>query len=683
MNYKEIIVYRITGELHKMKQIRLPQFYDRAESVWSQFVQALPVIVFFLVMFYSVIFLFGMQYTMIASLVTVIFQTNYKKRKVPTASLILLLIQQLLLLVLAYSATWNIVLSLILNLVVPFWLIFTKASQFNQLGYFSTLMTFSFMQFMPTDLEGFAVQFAAMTFCCVFVFITIKIYHVINRGKFGICTERKVMKLLGCILEKTLKNEDITTDLRELFRLERLLYQEANDKRGKRHIVTTSGKLQYMFALLIQRTTYLVSNQSSVLKPDGAKSKELALEMAGYMQKAGDIDFLSGDAAKTESLKKEGRRILLKAEEKKDIFHRHVANFFRMFLFIIHQSEIREKGILNEEWEVPAKHQFRERILAHFRPDTFEMRFALRMSVVLMSGMAFNLLFYDDHSYWFVMNAFLLLRPMYEDSNYRMRTRFLGTAAGCLLVTLVLPFCSSMTSHLILAGIMVACMYTATPGTIVHALFVTCFALSMTTLAMGGSMAVFLRMAYIIGAVLFVLVINRFFFPTSLGSQLRYNFQLLFHMHHMYLRMLEDLLSSQLDYWRICDAQIQYHTVLAQIRKDLPQAEKNEEDREYYNKILNITWCMASEIQQMFFLVKHKKRGSEARQIMERYILYTDYVLNQIQEMLHLKKEMKLKNIEGEKYQRYIDGEPELSSLMIQYARNLSRLYVLVLRRVR
>lgn len=92
---------------------------------------------------------------------------------------------------------------------------------------------------------------------------------------------------------------------------------------------------------------------------------------------------------------------------------------------------------------------------------------------------------------------------------------------------------------------------------------------------------------------------------------------------------------------------------------------------------------MASEIQQMFFQIKHKKRGAEARKIMEQYISYTDYVLNQIQEMLHLKKEKKLKNIEGMKYQRYIEGEPELSSLMTQYARNLSRLYVLALRRVR
>ena len=46
-----------------MKQVRLPQFHDRAESVWAQFLQALPVIVFFLIMFYAVIFLFGMEYT--------------------------------------------------------------------------------------------------------------------------------------------------------------------------------------------------------------------------------------------------------------------------------------------------------------------------------------------------------------------------------------------------------------------------------------------------------------------------------------------------------------------------------------------------------------------------------------------------------------------------------------------
>ena len=89
------------------------------------------------------------------------------------------------------------------------------------------------------------------------------------------------------------------------------------------------------------------------------------------------------------------------------------------------------------------------------------------MSLVLTAGMTFNFLFSEGHSYWFVMNAFLLLRPMYEDSNYRIKTRFLGTAAGCILASLFLPSTAGVPAHLLIAGLMVVCMYTATPGTII------------------------------------------------------------------------------------------------------------------------------------------------------------------------------------------------------------------------
>lgn len=665
----------------KQKDKAFPQFHihDQAQSVRMQFMQAIPVIAAFLVMFYSVIFLFGTEYTMIVSLGTLVFQVNYKKQHTPQ-SLILVLGQHIFLLVLAYIATRNLALSLLLNLLVPFWLIFTKSSQFNQLGYFSSLMTFTFLQFFPMDWNGFLIQLQTMVFCCVFVFAAILIYSRIFSHVRETGTEQKAMVLLGNILEKKLNNEEVSAELREFFCLQRTLYQEAYSQRGKRHVVNSEGKLKYMFAILIQRSAYFISGQNSVFSPEDEKDKVFISAMAEYIKKAGEKDFLNGS---TKDLKEEGRALLHRAEKERKELYKTAANFFRMYLFILHQADKKDSGILDEHWEIPAKHLVKEHFLGRFRPDTFEMRFALRMSVVLMTGMTFNLLFDEGHSYWFVMNAFLLLRPMYEDSKYRMRTRFLGTAAGCVLITLILPFCTSITDHLILAGIMVTCMYTATPGTIVHAVFVTCFALTMTTIAMGETSAVFLRMSYVAASVIFVLVINRFFFPTSLGSQFRYNFQMLFHMHHMYLRILENSLKSPLDYWRMCDAQIQYHMVLSQIQQDLPKTEKATEKKDYYLKILSITWRMASEIQQMIFLVKYKKRGGKAREIMEQYIYYTDYVLNQIQEMLHLKKEKKLKNIEGMKYQRYIDGEPGLSTLMTQYARNLSRLYILVLRRYR
>ena len=62
-----------------MKQVRLPQFHDRAESVWAQFLQALPVIVFFLIMFYSVKIL-NIAWCMASEIQQMFFQVKHKKR---------------------------------------------------------------------------------------------------------------------------------------------------------------------------------------------------------------------------------------------------------------------------------------------------------------------------------------------------------------------------------------------------------------------------------------------------------------------------------------------------------------------------------------------------------------------------------------------------------------------------
>src|SRR5699024_9690882 len=92
-----------------------------------------------------------------------------------------LIAQQLFLLVLAYTATLHLASCLILNLIVPFWLIFSKASPFNQLGYFSSLMTFTFLQLMHVGWNGFITQLEAMSFCCAVFFAAVLINSRIDR----------------------------------------------------------------------------------------------------------------------------------------------------------------------------------------------------------------------------------------------------------------------------------------------------------------------------------------------------------------------------------------------------------------------------------------------------------------------------------------------------------------------
>ena len=79
----------------------------------------------------------------------------------------------------------------------------------------------------------------------------------------------------------------------------------------------------------------------------------------------------------------------------------------------------------------------RWRFRYHLQMDAFEFRFAMRMSLVLVLTFAYVVISGADHGYWLPLNAFLLLRPMYEDSQYRMKTRFAGTVAGCAVMAVI------------------------------------------------------------------------------------------------------------------------------------------------------------------------------------------------------------------------------------------------------
>lgn len=652
--------------------------------IWKKFSAAFPVICFFLCLFFGVVNIFGSQYVMIVSLVTVLFQVNHKKRNT-LKSLLGVSALQLMLCFLAYIATLSFPLSMLLNLTVPFALIFLKASQFNQMGYFSGLMTFTFLQLMPVDFSGFLVQMAAMlSGLCIFI-ILVLLFQVRFPKIPGYQTQQKGLLLIGRWLKNQVEKantligdperKEAGEKLEEqLHSLEQKLYIEANQKREKKEIATREGKICYMFALMFQRALYFIKTKNGKLELDSEMLKKYVWRTGDFLETAGNSRFSEKETR--EILLISGRKLLSQIKGKEGELYISLQNLIRPLLIIFREFEDREEEV--QQWSPPESQKLSEKLKNVFRLDSFETRFALRMSVVLLVSFAYTMLSQADHGYWLPMNAFLLLRPMYEDSKYRMKTRFIGTAAGCVVISLLLPFFHGTSGHFFLAAVMVVGMYTATPGTRIHGAFVTCFALSMSTLAMKETLAIELRMLYVAAAVLLVLVVNKFFFPTSMGQQFRYNFQMIFHMQHMYLRILERSLTGRLDHGVICDAQIQYHMLHEQVLEYLGKISLEESG--YYRQVLDITWKMMAEMEQILFLVNIDRRGVLQEGIMENYISYTDYVLNQIQQLLHIRQEKHVKKIKEMHYQRWVDNDSELSYLMTRYAKNLSSLYRMVSR---
>lgn len=655
---------------------------NKTKSVFAAFrsklAAALPIILFFLFLFYSTILLFGISYSILVSVVTILFKVNFRKY-LTVRQLIVLVGTQFLMAILSFFASLNLALCILLNLTVPFLLVFLQTSQFNPLGYFANAMCFVFLQLRPVGWDGLAMQMGTLAYGLAVLTIILFFCSFQNRKNDHFAAAKKGLLLLAVALRAQIEQMPPTAEqtapsgslasgqMDTIFPILQGLYGEAYKSRGLTYVVSPQGKIQYMFALLFQRAVYFLTNPYQAATLSDQTCHDLLERLAQYMETAGNGGFEQKELVNT------GNKLLAEAEERDEIPCIFVQNFLRLFLLIL--ENIRQTGEKQSPpcWRLPSYRRPLRKLFGQIKADAFETRFALRLSVVLTIGFTYSMVSQANHGYWLVLNAFLLLRPMYEESATRIKTRFIGTLAGCLILQFLLPLFHGTGWHFVLATVMATGLYMETAGTWQQALFSTCFALTLTTLALPQMLATELRILYVVAAMVLVLLVNRFVFPTHQKGQYRYNLYQLFHTHHVYLRLLESSLTAPLDYGVICDVQIHYHLIHDQIIQYLKKA--GNEDSAFIKNLLWISWHMISEAEQMLFLINNRKASAVNSAQMEDYLAFTACILSEIQEMLHMKADRNRTVSPEIIYKRTMEGEPRLSVLMEQYSKQLSEMY--------
>ena len=647
-----------------MGGVRLSHRKKEIQRVKKQFIQAIPVICFFLFLFYTILLFFGVQYVIIVSFITVIFKTQFQKsfsiKKIGN-----IIITLWILAILAFFATLHPLLSLIINGIVPFFLVFIQASQFNQKGYFSSMMAFVFLQLRPVGWSGFLPLMGVLCYAMLILVIALLVASFIHRHKDSYKQIKKANDQLYELLQLILHHQDITQQIQAMLTTQQVLYKEAYQSRGITYVVTRSGKIHYMYALLIQRTIYFFESHYQDEMIENKEHQQLLQTFAKY------IHVLPQALSNKDQYQQQGQLILQSTQSEENGIPLFIQNFLRLFMIILDNHEGKGHQPM-KEWRLPEHLHLIQQLKAKFQIDRFEFRFACRLSFIMMISFFISTMTKWEHSYWLPLNAFLLLQPMYEDSTYRLKNRFIGTIIGCIGLYFLLNFFTSIETHFMIATIMISCLYISTPGTWVQAMFSTCFALTLTTMALQQEVAIELRISYVILAIFLVLLVSRFLFPTSMTSQFHYNLQRIFHMQHAYLRILYFSLDKQIDYGVICDALTSYHMVYAQLDQYVKKMEGKE--KAFYQDILFIFWHMAAEMERLLFLVNQQRIGLDNQKELQNYIKVNHYVLQQIQLMMHLGVDTIL-DINHTTYIRKLDEEPSLSQAMEQYAKDISKLY--------
>lgn len=122
------------------------------QTAKRKILDALPDILFFLFLFYAILVLFGVQYVIVVSFVTLLYKIRRKRKQTPRRLCIMFFVQMALS-ILAFLASHSLLACVLLNIAVPFLLVFLQSSQFNQKGYMASAMGFVFLQLRPIPIQ--------------------------------------------------------------------------------------------------------------------------------------------------------------------------------------------------------------------------------------------------------------------------------------------------------------------------------------------------------------------------------------------------------------------------------------------------------------------------------------------------------------------------------------------------
>lgn len=627
----------------------------------KKFTAAVPVIIFFLILFYTVVLFFGTQYALVVSFVTAAFKVRMQK-KCTVRSMLNLFFVQLLLCVLAFLATVNLVLCVLLNIAVPFVLIYLQTTQFNQKGYFTNAMEFVFLQLRPVGWEGFLPLMGVMVYASVILIAALTVYSLSHRKVQDYSQARKGLSMIAQEFARIAEEGEYSAQAqKDMLALQASLHRLAYGSRNFSYVVRGEGKIHYMFALLFQRTSYYISDFAGHMDKSGRDTEMLKM-VSSFLVEAGK----KMNATDNTELVQTATELSFQTEnlsERSAVFMR---NFLRLLILIM--ESVTEAASPAAEWKLPKQSRPLGGLRHRLRLDSFEVRFALRLSLVSTISFVVCRLTNSDHSYWLPLNAFILLQPMYEESAYRMKTRLVGTSIGCLIVFLVLPVLpGGVVGHFLFATVMITLMYCSTPGTWVQPIFATGFALTLASMTMSGTTAIELRIFYLILSVLLVLVVNRFFFPNSRNGQFRCNIRELYNIQNSYLTMLSISTRRTIDYGAVCDALISFHLIYDEVRKYL--ANETGSDAETYVKILSIMWKMVAEAEQMILCTRKESLTRQTRAAIDRFSWEMKHRLRDIRRLPPVKRTTETGGPPAAEA-----GQPYIDYLMKQYESNLQSL---------
>lgn len=459
-----------------------------------------PALVSTIILFVNLSF-FGLNNIIIAPYMTLTF-IRMKNYLTIEKNIIKPLFIHLFIGILASIATEGIYNAFIINLFGVGILAYFLTDEYNPSSYFPYLMAFVFLQIFPIKFNQIPNRLLSILISYLIVFIALKVF-----SPKGVCSRistlikdgfDNISLQLKDLLDENHKDlENKTFDLFEIC------------KELNRFVYSSGKKRYYPFIIVFQHINNVIDEIES--------NNKLLNENREYLKKLRKL--FSNYNKYYNSNSNEYINYIVEFISKNS-FNNKNTNYYIVYILNYFISAIKEitkpnkfdfKKYLNFK---ESKEYFQKYNQYTFSLNGFKIRFAIRISILLSVSFTGIRLFNIPKGYWIPMTIFLLTLPFYEDSKIRVKLRFRGTIIGLIISFILFSIFKSSTSHIIILLICTFFMYAFSDyGTMT--IYITCYALAITTISMGDDEAIILRLVYTCISALFVLFANNFILPNK------------------------------------------------------------------------------------------------------------------------------------------------------------------------
>ncbi|RGD75276.1 FUSC family protein [Anaerofustis stercorihominis] len=575
----------------------LGDFIKDIKNLPRNYVAQLPTIFFFIILFIVIVSFFGAQYAIMVSAFTTVFKVKYPKN-LSINELFKLFLLEALLCFLGIIATFNIFLCVFLNISVLFILVVFQSSQFNPKGAFAYVMTFIFVQLKPLGISNFSFELFVMLICDIFLIVSLMLFSFFNKKEYS--QIKNLQEGLSILSNRLLliNSGEYKRVCDELFSYSTSYQQSAYLKKSRVGKTTNKVKIDYMMAILFQRSTYLCSdlNNGDYINKFECMicidSLSIFLNNVRIKIEENDNSILISEAKKLIKIGK------FKDERIKTFYN----SFLYMLILILKNVTIENRDNIKHPLTENVN-KYLNRLNRKFSSKSFEVRYAIRLIFVMTLTVSLCKIFNISHLYWIPLNALLLLQPGYEESNKRMITRPIGTVIGCIIIFFIYPYLPGVTGIFILSFLMLSIMYSLTPGTWYQPIFSTVYALSMASLSMNNTTAIQMRLLYLFIAVFIVMLVNNLLFPNKKEYMFKLNINTLNDIQFMSWELIYKSLLSHIDNGMFHNALNYFHMIYMDSENYIKGMEDTNKAKKYRD-ILTVHWRMLSEAEQILWVIQ-------------------------------------------------------------------------------